>query len=202
MFLLNFCPITPDDGMDCQKAPGADTPSSMCDDHFAEVAHAYHSPEQVAKPGWCEHCNSMALWAFRYTGRGFCGNCGMSSTPQAAPQVLTRDTGTSTPNDLSRPGAHPEIVYYIRFGDRIKIGTTSNLRQRMLSVYHDEILAVEQGGRPEEAARHRQFARLMVASQREWFHLAPELVAHINALRQVNGPPKEATKRWARGMAA
>lgn len=60
-----------------------------------------------------------------------------------------------------------EVVYYIRFGDRVKIGTTTHLRNRLSAIPHDEVMAVEAGGRGVEQARHRQFAKLRITG--EWF---------------------------------
>ena len=63
------------------------------------------------------------------------------------------------------------VVYYIRFGDRIKIGTTGNLTGRLMTLPHDELLATEPGGIELEKQRHRQFAADLVAG-REWFRPA------------------------------
>src|SRR5690349_15381919 len=49
------------------------------------------------------------------------------------------------------------IVYYIRRGDLIKIGTTATPQRRFKALMPDEILAFEPGGVDQEAARHRQF---------------------------------------------
>lgn len=72
------------------------------------------------------------------------------------------------------------IVYYIRFGDRVKIGTTTNLKARLGVVPHDEVLATEPGGRDVERARHVQFAATRIT--REWFAYSTELKQHIARL--------------------
>lgn len=79
---------------------------------------------------------------------------------------------------------HPAVgalVYYVRFSDRVKIGTTHNLAKRLADVPHDEVLATEPGGLILERQRHEQFAHLRV--HREWFTLTPELADHIAAVR-------------------
>lgn len=81
------------------------------------------------------------------------------------------------------------IVYYIRRGDVIKIGTTTNPRSRFKNLMPDEILAFESGGRKEEAARHEQFGSCRVTMKGEYFHPAEKLMEHIAALREQNGPP-------------
>ena len=73
-----------------------------------------------------------------------------------------------------------EVVYYIKFGDRIKIGTTRNLRQRRINLPCDSVLAAEPGGRPLERERHAQFASSRVIG--EWFEPSPDLLAHIEGV--------------------
>lgn len=88
------------------------------------------------------------------------------------------------------------VVYYIRWADRIKIGTTTNLHQRLRVLYHDEVLAVERGGYDREAQRHEQFADFRVPGQREWFSMAPSLLALTRELRAQNGDPLAAARQW------
>ncbi|MDA8323237.1 MAG: hypothetical protein M0030_25980 [Actinomycetota bacterium] len=72
------------------------------------------------------------------------------------------------------------IVYYVRFGDRIKIGWTTELRTRLQSIPYDALLAVEPGGKDVEQARHRQFRALSLG--REWFRDAEPLTSHVAML--------------------
>jgi hypothetical protein len=85
--------------------------------------------------------------------------------------------------------AHDPVVYYIRRGPKVKIGTTTNLRARMVALLPEEVLAVEPGGQPAEAHRHQQFAALRVDGQREWFHAGPSLQQHVERLRERYGLP-------------
>jgi hypothetical protein len=59
-------------------------------------------------------------------------------------------------------------VYYLRLGERVKIGTTANPRHRFAALWHEEVLAFERGGRALERRRHAEFAvdRLGMS---EWF---------------------------------
>ncbi|WP_344790121.1 GIY-YIG nuclease family protein [Gryllotalpicola daejeonensis] len=93
------------------------------------------------------------------------------------------------------PRPRVDVVYYIRFGDRMKIGTTSNLRQRMAKLWHEDLVALERGGRARERARHAQFARARLGTS-EWFELAPELVAHTEVLRAGVDDPWSLYARW------
>jgi hypothetical protein len=74
------------------------------------------------------------------------------------------------------------VVYYIRFRDRIKIGYTSSIRERLTTIPHDELLALEIGDRELEQARHRQFAHLN--EHGEWFRAEDELLEHARRVRE------------------
>lgn len=89
------------------------------------------------------------------------------------------------PDRLEQPPAEGRrrtdaVVYYLRFGDRVKIGTTTRLAKRLREIPHDEILAVEQGGVDVECRRHVQFADLRVTG--EWFDYGPALREHVLSL--------------------
>lgn len=73
------------------------------------------------------------------------------------------------------------VIYYIRFGNRVKIGTTKDLRTRLARLPYDELLAVEPGGYDVEASRHRQFQLHRVSG--DWFKPHADLVAHAARIR-------------------
>lgn len=74
------------------------------------------------------------------------------------------------------------VVYYLRLGNRVKIGTSTDLPGRMLVVPHEELLAFEFGSYKEERARHLQFAHARVVG--EWFDMQDaELTSWIDSLR-------------------
>ena len=78
------------------------------------------------------------------------------------------------------------VVYYVMLtGDRVKIGTTTNLKMRAASyrARPEDLLAVEPGGRDVERWRHIQFQHLQIGG-REDFRMAPDLAAHISVLRE------------------
>jgi Meiotically up-regulated gene 113 len=72
------------------------------------------------------------------------------------------------------------VVYYMRIGNRVKIGYTGNLRQRLSSFTPEELMATEPGGPKREGERHKQFAHLRTTG--EWFRLEGDLVDHIQQL--------------------
>jgi hypothetical protein len=86
-----------------------------------------------------------------------------------------------------------DVVYYLRFGDRIKIGTSGNPRRRLASLPHDEVLAFERGGRSLEQRRHGQFAEFRIP-RTEWFERNDALSAHVAQLAV--GDPWERYDLW------
>lgn len=75
----------------------------------------------------------------------------------------------------------PVVVYYMRLGNRCKIGYTNNLSRRMREIGPEELLVTEPGGSITEALRHVQFAHLRVVG--EWFRYEGSLIEHIDRLR-------------------
>lgn len=77
---------------------------------------------------------------------------------------------------------HPDVVYYIRNGDLIKIGTSTSVLRRMQTLSVNGLVVVEPGDSRVEHGRHQQFAHLR--SHGEWFQLDATLADHLVALRE------------------
>jgi hypothetical protein len=107
----------------------------------------------------------------------------MSKIPQAdhAAQNQGKRIGSSLP-PLDKP-----VVYYVRFSDRVKIGYSLDFARRILCLPHDEVLAVEPGGRELEVKRHAQFAADRIKPRGEWFHMSPALRSHIRKVIREHG---------------
>lgn len=75
-----------------------------------------------------------------------------------------------------------EVVYYMRLGDMVKIGWTTNLPKRTRTINPQEVMATEPGDMKLERQRHRQFADLRVHG--EWFRYEGPLIQWIQALRE------------------
>jgi hypothetical protein len=77
-------------------------------------------------------------------------------------------------------GRHTPVVYFLRNGDRIKIGTTTDLRARVrrLSLRMDDLALVIPGDRAVERKMHQTFRGLRVGNT-EWFRSAEPLTAFI-----------------------
>jgi hypothetical protein len=88
-----------------------------------------------------------------------------------------------------------DVVYYLRFRDRIKIGTSSNPRQRLAQLRFDELLAFERGDRATEQKRHAQFAEFRFVGS-EWFRENDDLTAHIRSLAAGVEDPWGQYSRW------
>lgn len=85
----------------------------------------------------------------------------------------------------------PGLIYYVldatRLTQRVKIGTTTNLDQRMKALHRQTasrqdpiVLAVEAGGIAREHALHAQFSRFRLTG--EWFRYEAELRDYIAGL--------------------
>lgn len=102
---------------------------------------------------------------------------------QRAQQHETKRTSKRTVNATSRRArGNAGLVYFVRHGDVVKIGTTQDLTQRLTAIPYDELLATIPGGPDVEGQWHRRFAHLRTRG--EWFRDAPELRDAIAAARQ------------------
>lgn len=96
--------------------------------------------------------------------------------------------------DPGLPLPRVDVVYYLRLGTSVKIGTTFNPRQRFGALLHEEVLAFELGDRRVERARHAEFADDRLGTS-EWFALTPRLRAHIDTLAE-GRDPWQVHARW------
>lgn len=81
------------------------------------------------------------------------------------------------------------FVYYIRIGERIKVGYSVDVRRRMRAYPPESaLLAIEPGDRDLETERHRQFSASRTHG-REWYTLTPDLQEHIDSVIAEHGEP-------------
>ncbi|WP_030188130.1 GIY-YIG nuclease family protein [Streptomyces violaceorubidus] len=75
---------------------------------------------------------------------------------------------------------HAPLVYFIRNGNRIKIGTTTDLKRRIrtLALRAENVALLLDGGKPLERKHHHQFADLRIGNT-EWFAYEGALVDFI-----------------------
>lgn len=93
-----------------------------------------------------------------------------------------RESVTPTNGRRRPPSSAACIVYYLRVGDLIKIGRTTNLPQRMVQYPPTAVvLATEDGDVQLETRRLRQFNHHLQHGK-EWFTPGADLLAHIDSL--------------------
>ncbi|MEU4015718.1 GIY-YIG nuclease family protein [Microbacterium sp. NPDC028030] len=131
---------------------------------------------QRTLPGPCPLCASTS--GTRTDDAWYCGLCGWRYGDAPDPEL---------------PLPRVDVVYYIRFDRRVKIGTSRRPRQRLSSIRHHEVLAFEQGGHALEQQRHREFAALREGG--EWFTYTGEVRTHVAELRRA-GDPWSLYARW------
>lgn len=88
-----------------------------------------------------------------------------------------------------------DVVYYLRWRDRIKIGTTGNPRSRLAALTFDELLAFERGDRIREQRRHAQFAEHRFEGS-EWFSAHDALLDHVASVSAGVDDPWALYARW------
>jgi len=158
----------------------AEAPVALCDAHLAAVAEwegAEHGVTDVL-PSPCRLCGSRL--GVRYRSGWLCAVCEWRH-------------GELPDDDI--PAPRVDVVYYLRYDDRVKIGTTANPRQRFGAIWHDELLAFERGGRALEQRRHVQFAADRFPGT-EWFRRSDALLAHIGVLAAGVDDPWQLHARW------
>ncbi|MFZ7087871.1 GIY-YIG nuclease family protein [Curtobacterium sp. RRHDQ10] len=161
------------------RVPG-DAPVPLCAQHL-DVARDFAdrslgTPDVLPTP--CPLCRSRV--GVRYPSAWICAVC---------------EWRYGEVPDAELPPPRVDVVYYIRFDDRIKIGTTANPRQRLARLWHQELLAFERGDRTVERVRHEQFAAFRHPGS-EWFAVHAELDAHVELLRAGQPDPWARHARW------
>lgn len=96
------------------------------------------------------------------------------------------------------PDTRNGVVYYLRVGDLVKVGFTSNLVTRLRSYPPDSVLlAAEPGTRGLESQRHHELRHSLVRGQ-EWFSPSPEVTALVAAVVAEHGAPRQRNARQAK----
>lgn len=183
---MTSCTIDLDSGALCgaDVEPGA--PLSLCPHHLL-VAYDWASRDLGVTdvlPSPCLACGSRL--GVRYPSGWLCAVCEWR-------------VGDIPDGDLFLNRV--DVVYYLRFRDRIKIGTTANPRQRLASIRHDELLAFERGNRLTEQKRHAQFAAHRF-DRTEWFDAHDDIIAHVAILRAGIDDPWARYALWLSQQAA
>jgi len=168
------------DGGACALPVAADAPLALCERHLALAADWVQRHDGVTDllPDPCRLCGSRL--GVRYPSGWICAVCEWV-------------VGQTVDGEL--PPVRVDVVYYLRYGDRVKIGTTANPRQRFAAIWHEEVLAFERGDRALEQRRHAQFAADRFAGS-EWFTLSASLAEHIAIVAAGIDDPWQLYARW------
>lgn len=100
----------------------------------------------------------------------------------AVPGVPRRYIRISDTTTRHRKHSIAGTVYFVRYQDRIKIGFTTNLDQRVKEIPCDEVLATIPGSYRVEARLHCQFTHLHLNG--EWFSMGDDLMEYIEGLKK------------------
>lgn len=158
----------------------ADAPIALCEGHLAAASEWADRRFGVTDllPSPCRACGSPL--GVRYPSGWICAVCEWRH-------------GEVADDELAPPRI--DVVYYLRYGDRVKIGTTSNPRQRFAAIWHDEVLAFERGDRMLEHRRHVEFEADRYRGT-EWFRLSEALRTHIEIVAAGVEDPWLRYARW------
>ena len=173
---MTDCSIHP-----CGRIAEPGVPLALCTDHLLEahdwVARDVGVTDLLPTP--CIACGSRL--GVRYPSGWLCAVCEWRVGDLADAADVTR--------------LRVDVVYYLRFRDQVKIGTSANPRQRLASLRYDELLAFEPGDRAVEQRRHAQFAATRLARS-EWFAVDDALTEHIAVLSRGVDDPWSLYARW------
>lgn len=103
---------------------------------------------------------------------------------------------------LRLDGAHPPCVYFLTRGDRVKIGFSANLAERLESLHAEaaDVALLLVGGRPLETALHERYADFRIGTT-EWFARVPCLEELISTKRRLPvAPPPSPVVPAPRGV--
>jgi hypothetical protein len=169
----------------CDAVKAADAPLPLCEMHLAVAADWNSRTEGVTDllPSPCLACGSAV--GVQYPSGWVCAVCGWRY-------------GDVPDSDVAPPRV--DVVYYLRNGDRVKIGTTANPRQRFAAIWHEEVMAFERGDRRLERFRHEQFAADRLGGS-EWFRLTPAIAEQAETLAG-GRDPWDVYARWVSEAAA
>jgi hypothetical protein len=169
----------------CQVTAADDAPLPVCERHLAVAADWGSRTDGVTDllPSPCLACGSRV--GVRFRSGWVCAVCEWRYG--------------EVPDD-DEPPPRVDVVYYLRHGDRVKIGTTANPRQRFAAIWHEEVLAFERGDRRLERHRHEQFAADRFGGS-EWFRLTSAIAEHSDVIAG-GRDPWDVYARWLSEAAA
>jgi len=186
IFCADGCGVIRASGHPCSSPVQADAPLNLCTEHLL-AAHDWVAQDvgvTDALPSPCLACGSRL--GVRYPSGWLCAIC----------EWRVGDIPDADLSDL-----RVDVVYYIRYRGRIKIGTSASPRRRLSALPVDELLAFERGDRLVEQRRHRQFAAHRLGHT-EWFEQHDALERHLEQLSAGVDDPWSRYALWKSEAAA
>ena len=179
-----MCGIILENGEDCNGTVSADHGLNLCMAHLKEAFEVYRRTVDIEPaPKAIQACAICGHGGAHPGTTGFmCALCGGKTPDFTGKPVASYEYVEKQQVERLKTKTHPAVVYYMLFGDRIKIGTTRDILKRMQSVPNDRVLATEPGDFHLEAVRHNEFKSARIKG--EWFRQSPELLAHIEVLQK------------------
>lgn len=177
---VGACAIVSANGRACSEPVDSDAPLNLCARHLLAahdwVARDVGTTDTLPSP--CLACGSRL--GVRYPSGWLCAICDWR-------------VGDLPHHNVA--GLRVDVVYYLRRGDQIKIGTSGNVRNRLAALHFDEVLAFERGNRQREHRRHLQFGSYRIL-RTEWFDVHDALSDHIRTLREGIDDPWSQYALW------
>lgn len=137
--------------------------------------------------GYDLHCTKCAQEMTRWPDENYyrCRECGTTVT-------VTEKPRSTTPAKPQR-----SVVYFLRTGNRVKIGRTTNLPGRIASLSLEPaccVLAIDGAARV-ESELHRRFAPYRIHRRREWFDWTDDIARYVEE-HQPENVKKQAMRCW------
>jgi hypothetical protein len=163
------CTVEYDDGTICRSRSMPGAPFPICAMH---VRHAYLFARDIIEAK--TQAGAGGIWLM------------LHDRDQVNEQAVREMARFATPLRATNMSRDTEpVVYYIAVDELIKIGTTADLRQRLLTYPPNaQLLATEPGSLDLESVRLQEFAKYR-ARRREWFHRGDRLMEHILHLQEL-----------------
>lgn len=157
----------------CRTASVTGQRIRLCPDHRDEITMVL--AQDIARTDLTHLAELQAQGAGRWRPREIPVYVG----PEAGP------TEAAIIRAVPRAGRHDPIVYFLKNGERVKIGTTTHLAARMtsLSLRQSDVILALDGGRELEEQLHRRFHQHRIGST-EWFNFADEIKTFVSARRK------------------
>lgn len=158
------------EGIECTTEATMTSPVPLCDEHQLQVALAV--------------VPDILTTALRHAGAT------VKPVPLPPDERAAVIAGAHPrPAGAYMGGTHGPVVYFADAGSRIKIGFSTNLRNRIrsLSLQEKDVVLLLQGGLTLERALHDAFAKERIDST-EWFVKSERLMSFIDSkLRELTG---------------